>query len=451
MPPSVARPILVGLLLVLPAAFPSGALAAAPWIEWDHATDRAISAPDDTGAAAPRARELSNGEILLVYHHGEALGNCGSRVTLRRSRDGGATWCQTQEIDGPGEKGLWGFSNPDFIELGKGRLMLVSAARGRAEPHASDVFLSECRRSSLRLRFSNDYGATWGPPRMIAAGRGRVWEPSIVRLPGGELQIFYANESPDLQEEGSTQCIESIRSVDGGLSWSAPSLVSEQRNCRNGMPAALALGSGHVVCAQEVVGLATSPWIADTLNGRTRQYHLAQTQYDFGAAPFLARAPDGGTLLAFHSQCRQTAYLKQSPGSWLFSDIFVQHGDAEATHFGPASCPWPTEEGLSGAFFPSMMVLRDGTLVVMASFITVHPDRSISTVIRWIKGRMPPAEARAPAGAGKTAASPLPATKSEPIPASDARLLSTALPHDDPEHRFGPPPGRESGRNSPGN
>ena len=447
MPSPVVRLFLVGLALALPTTRP--ARAADPgtsWVTWDHASEHVISTSNQIGAAAPRARELSNGEVLLVYHYGEILGNCGSRVAVRRSRDGGATWFSTREVDGP-EKGFWGFSNPDFIELGKGRLMLVSAARGRADPRATDTFLSECRHSALRVRFSNDYGATWGAPRMIVAGRGRVWEPSVVRLPGGELQIFYANESPDLQEDGASQCIEVVRSVDGGLSWSAPTLVSEQRNCRPGMPSALVLGNGHVLCGQEVVGLTSSPWLADTLHGRTQDYHLAQNQYDFGAAPFLARAPDGGTLLAFHSQCRQTAYLKQSPGSWLFSDIFVQRGDADAERFGPASCPWPTVDGLAGAFFPSLLVLRDGTLVVMASFITVHPDRSISTVIRWIKGRMTPAEVRP---AGQVAAALPPVRKAEPIPSSDTKLLSTALPRDDPEHKDTPPPARDGGRNRAG-
>ncbi len=372
----------------------NGTTTAGSWVEWDRASDRVISAANDSGAAAPRARQLSNGEILLTYHHGELLGNCGSRVTVRRSRDGGATWFQTQEVDGPGERGFWGFSNPDFIELGHGHLMLVSAARGKADPRSRDGFLSECQHSGLRVRFSENYGASWGPPRMIAAGRGRVWEPSIVRLPGGELEIFYANESPDLEAEGASQCIESIRSVDGGQSWGTPRLVSEQPGCRNGMPTALTLGNGHVVCGQEVVGLATSPWIVDTVHGQARGHHLAQDQYDFGAAPFLARAPDGGTLLAFHSQFSQNLLLKQQPGAWLFSQIYVQRGDAAAEHFGPASCPWPTVAGArSGAFFPSLMVLNDGALVAMASFITVHPDHTITTVIRWIEGRMSTAPA----------------------------------------------------------
>jgi hypothetical protein len=360
---------------------------ATAWVEWDRNTDHVISAPRDGGAASPRAAQLSNGEILLAYHHGEILGNCGSRITLRKSRDGGASWYQTREVDGP-ERGYWGFTNPDFIELGHGRLILVSAARGKADPGSNNWFLAECRRSGLRVRFSDDYGATWGAPRLIAAGRGRVWEPSIVQLPGGELQIFYAIESPALMEDGSSQCIESIRSLDGGQTWSAPDIVSRQAGCRNGMPSALALSNGHVVCAQEVVGIETSPWIADTLGGRTEDYHLAQDQYDFGGAPFLARAKNGGTLLAFHSQCLQAPSFKVLPGAWMFSQVYVQRGDADAGRFGPASCPWPLPTGHAGAFFPSLMTMKDGTLVAMASFITVHPDRTASTVIRWIKGRM---------------------------------------------------------------
>ena len=346
------------------------------------------------------------------------MGNCGSRVTLRKSRDGGATWYQTQEVERPEGKIFWGFSNPDFIELGKGRLMLVSAARGKADPRSRNGFLSECEHSGLRLRFSDNYGVTWGAPRMIAGGQGRIWEPSIVRLSDEELEIFYAIEAPALMAEGSTQCIESIRSLDGGQSWSAPSLISQQPGGRNGVPAPLVLSNGHVVCAQEVVGLATSPWIVDTFHGQARDYWLAQDQYEFGGAPFLTRAPDGSTLLIFHSQCRQASFLKRLPGSWLLSDIFVQRGDPEASHFGPASCPWPTVNGLAGAFFPSLMVMNGRTLVALASFITVHPDHTSSTVVRWIKGRMTTASARS----------------------------SDSSPHDDAEYKYGPPSTKESQR-----
>ena len=375
-------------LLPAQAATPGAETPLAPWITWDHATDHVVSAPGDTGAAYPRARQLSNGEILLAYHAGESVGNFGNRVILRHSRDGGATWYRTQQVDGPGERGYWGFCNPDFIELGGGRLLLVSAARAKAAPFSRDGTLSECQRGGLRVRFSADYGATWGPPRLLAAGRGRLWEPSAVRLPGGEVQIFYACESPLILSGGSSQGIECIRSTDEGRTWTPPVLVAAERGCRNGMPATLALPDGHVLCGQEVVGMATSPWLVDTFQGKVQSFRLAQDRYDFGAAPFLARGPDGGTLLAFHSQVRQTPAFKLLGGSWLFSDVFVQRGDAGARSFGPASSPWPAMADRTGAFFPSLLVLRDGAVVALASFISIQPDNSTRTTIRWIKGRM---------------------------------------------------------------
>ena len=187
---------------------------------------------------------------------------------------------------------------------------------------------------------------------------------------------------------GANQGIECIRSTDDGRTWTNPVLVTAERGCRNGMPATLALANGHVVCGQEVVGMATSPWLVDTLHGRVQSFRLAQDRYDFGAAPFLARGPDGGTLLIFHSQYRQTPAFKGLNGSWLFSDICVQQGDAEARNFGPASNPWPAMEERSGAFFPSLLVLHDGSVAALASFISLRSDGSPRTTIRWIKGRM---------------------------------------------------------------
>ena len=363
--------------------------AAEPWIKWDRASERTVSLPGERGAAYGRARQLANGDLLLTYHHGETLGNCGSRVAVRRSRDGGATWGAARQVEGP-EQGFWGFTNPELCNLGGGRVLLVSAARGQADPADSvGGFLSECRTSGLRLRFSDDGGATWGPPRAVAAGRGRVWEPAVARLPGGGLELFYAIESPALMTDGSSQCIEAVRSADGGRTWGAPRLVARRAGCRMGMPAPLVLDGGRVLCGYEAVGAQGSPFIVDATGGRGGGgAALVQDRYGFGGGPFLARAPDGGTLLVFHSQCRQTPYLRQQPGSWLFSDIFVQRGDARASSFGPASCPWPTENRLAGAYFPSVVALADGGLGVLASFISVGADGRADTSVRWIKGRL---------------------------------------------------------------
>ncbi|MDQ3624999.1 MAG: glycoside hydrolase, partial [Verrucomicrobiota bacterium] len=230
---------LLALLALLPfwgAPFTTdGKEGSSTEVQWDASTDRVVSHTDKS-AAYPRAKRLSNGEILLGYHHGGGLGEWGTWVTLRLSRDGGASWYATRDLERPEGEAFYGFSNVDFVELGGGRVLLVTAGRGKPVP-GQPVFLSECERSELRLRFSTDHGATWGDPIGLVRGRGRIWEPAIVRLPAGELEIYYAIEAPDLRRDGGLdQRIELVRSDDDGKTWSAPAQVSHHAGCRNGMP-----------------------------------------------------------------------------------------------------------------------------------------------------------------------------------------------------------------------
>ena len=63
------------IALALTAFSPVTALTA-DWITWDRATDRVVS-HTDKAAAYPRARRLSNGEVLLGYHHSGGAGEYG--------------------------------------------------------------------------------------------------------------------------------------------------------------------------------------------------------------------------------------------------------------------------------------------------------------------------------------------------------------------------------------
>ena len=359
------------------------------WIAWDRATDRVVS-HTDKAAAYPRARRLSNGDILLGYHHGGGQGEYGTSVTLRRSRDGGKTWTETRDVEGPEDPQFWGFSNVDFIELGSdGEMLFVSAARGKAEP-GRDVFLSECERSELRLRFSSDYGVTWGKPIAVARGRGRVWEPSLVQLPGGELEVYYACEAPDLRRNGrQDQRIEVVRSLDRGQTWTQPEEVSEHPGMRNGMPAAIVLANGKVACAQEMVRDKVSPWISFTLRGKRVEETVAQRTYDFGAAPAMLRAPDDSVLLAFHSGYKRPPAPAGAPVPWMFTSVWVQRGNAVAKDFGPGTQPWPKLDDRTGMFFPSLFLKDPDTVVALASCINQPGDpSSTSTSVRWIEGKL---------------------------------------------------------------
>lgn len=367
--------------------------ANADWIAWDRASDRAVS-HTDKAAAYPRGRKLSNGDILLGYHHGGGAGEYGTWVTLRRSRDGGKTWVDTRDIEGPEDPMFWGFSNIDFVEVNdRGAMLLVTAARGKALP-GKDVFLSECERSELRLRSSQDFGATWSAPVSLARGRGRVWEPSFAQLPTGELQIYYACEAADLRVNGrQNQRIEVVRSLDGGRNWTAPTEVSQHPGMRNGMPAAVALANGQVACAQEMVGDKVSPWITFTLRGKPIGENVAQRSRGFGAAPALLRAPDDRILLAFHSGFERPPAPAGAPVSWMFTNVWVQRGNTEGKDFGADSRPWPDLDGRSGLFFPSLFMKDANTVVVLASHITQPGDGSTTrTSVRWIEGKILPSD-----------------------------------------------------------
>lgn len=379
----------VPLFIALAIALFQTSATAAEWITWDPATDRVVS-HTDKAAAYPRARRLSNGDILLGYHHGGGAGEYGESVTLRRSRDGGKTWVDTRDIEGPEEPQFWGFSNVDFIELSNdGEMLFVTAARGKAEP-GKNVFLSECERSELRLRFSRDYGATWGEPVSVARGRGRLWEPSLVQLPGGELEIYYACEAPDLRKNGrQDQRIEVVRSLDRGRTWTEPTEVSQHPGMRNGMPAAIVLANGMVACAQEMVRDKVSPWISFTVQGKRVEEILAQRKYDFGAAPALLRLPDDRVLLAFHSGFERPRAPEDAPVPWMFTSVWIQPGNAEAKDFGAGSQPWPNLDDRSGMFFPSLFMKDADTVVALASCITQPGDvASTRTSVRWIEGKL---------------------------------------------------------------
>jgi hypothetical protein len=374
------------ILATVPFRFHAG--AAEPGITWDPATDRIVSHTDEA-AAYPRARRLSNGDILLGYHHGGGQGEYGTWVTLRRSRDGGKSWLDARDIEKPEEPRFWGFSNVDFIELGGGEMIFVTAARGMAEK-GKDTFLSECERSELRLRFSRDLGATWSAPTAVARGRGRVWEPSLVRLPGGELEVYYACEAPDLRRGGRLdQRIEVVRSLDRGRTWTQPAEVSQHPGARNGMPAAIVLANGRVAVAQEMVGEKISPWISFTLRGKRIEETAPQRAYEFGAAPAMLRAPDDTVLLAFHSGFQKPPAPAGAPVPWMFTNVWVQRGNAEAKDFGTASQPWPVLDDRTGLYFPSLFMKDAETVVALASCIKQPGDAKTSrTSIRWIEGKL---------------------------------------------------------------
>ena len=63
----------------------------------------------------------------------------------------------------------------------------------------------------------------------------------MLELPDGTVQIYFADETPYWKRGSKWQNISVIESTDGGDSWSAPRIVSQNGNSRDGMPVVMLL------------------------------------------------------------------------------------------------------------------------------------------------------------------------------------------------------------------
>jgi len=105
---------------------------------------------------------------------------------------------------------------------------------------------------------SVDGGHTWTKPSVVhQAGNDfgdGCWEPSFLQLPSGELQLYFANEGPYTRSD--EQEISYLVSKDGARTWGAVHTLAFRRGSRDGMPVPLLLEGGEVVVAIEDNGLS---------------------------------------------------------------------------------------------------------------------------------------------------------------------------------------------------
>lgn len=131
------------------------------------------------GADEPTIAELSSGAILMM------LRTVDGYLWISQSKDRGETWS-------PAEKtGLTATpTSANLIHLRDGRLVLTHDEN----PHY---------RTPLTLRISNDDGATWGEPLVLAETfipdkKDPIWSaqvtyPSAAELPDGSIAVVWAN------------------------------------------------------------------------------------------------------------------------------------------------------------------------------------------------------------------------------------------------------------------
>lgn len=345
-------------------------------IVWSPAA-RKIS-HDLYNAVYGRIQRLDAHTLLLTYHCGGIKDPAGN-IALRRSEDNGQTWGKTQIIMTSRAPGYYGFSNPQILVMKNGWLILAFTGKGKPDDNLHD---------NLQIRISKDGGRNWGGPRIVTTGRS--WEPAMVQLPDGDIELFYSSEAKWWPGNDVQQDILMIHSTDNGSSWTSPMEVAYLPGKRDGMPTPLLLNDNKgIVFSIESVKNAKSPFIiwsstaakwnyTDLPSVANKRRWLAISDQYFGGAPYIVQLPRGETLLSFQAKAgRQVKNVKKNT-------MLVYRGDNMAKNFTRINDPWPNLPIDEGAYYSSLFV-KDASTIVL---VTTHNNAKGISEIWWKEGKI---------------------------------------------------------------
>lgn len=329
-------------------------------ITWDNTSARKIS-HDVYFAEYGRIHRINSTTLLLTYHCGGTT-DTWNNIALRRSTDNGVTWSDAQIVMADNVSGYYGFSDPDILVMQNGWLMLAFVGRGNPDDNAHD---------NVEIRISKDNGASWGASQIIATGRS--WEPGMVQLPDGDIEMFYSSEAKWWPGSNPQQDILFIHSKDNGATWSSPTEVAYATGARDGMPVPLLLNNNKgIVFSIESVNSSKSPWLVwSSLDARWNyagngtfqngRRWLGTNDNVFGGAPFVTQLSTGETLLSF-----QDAGGRNIGSDWKKSTMLVYTGNSIAQNFSRINDPWPNLPTSEGAYYSSLF-LKDANTVVLVT------------------------------------------------------------------------------------
>lgn len=351
-------------------------------IIWDTVTLKRI-APPDSAAFYPRMIQLMNGYLLVVY------ATNGNVVSLR-STDGGRNWMSPELI--AARKDQVNMDTPDLLQLIDGSVIICYSSRPqgalRGNPDSSKKF-------DVRIQKSTDNGISWKEEKILyEAGstfKDGCWEPSMLQLPSGEIQLFFSDEG--IYTTSNEQNISMLRSNDNGSNWSAkPRIISFRKGSRDGMPVPIWVKKEKkiVITIEDPGNKNFKPYtIRSSTNGqwqkiiegndKERMYALAIPIQDsiYAGAPYLRQLSTGETILSYQStEGRQ----RNKDNNAIMR---VATGDHEAKKFDHVTIPFPMPEGYH-ALWNSLCVLKGDTIVALTSTNGYSRDRSEIWMIKGV-------------------------------------------------------------------
>mgnify|MGYP002624620179 CR=1 FL=1 len=167
-----------------------------------------VTAQAQRKAIYPRIKKLRDGKYIMTYQGGRL----GPRIFCSLSDDL-IHWSRPKMLLEPGwievggQKDLELYSTMDMAVMPDGQILAVCSFRARK-------LYSRGIGCGLVLMRSHDGGLSWSSPEKIYDGAN--WEPYILRLPDGSLQIYFTDTTPSIKSSGTSV----ITSYDGGKTWS---------------------------------------------------------------------------------------------------------------------------------------------------------------------------------------------------------------------------------------
>ena len=202
-----------------------------------------------------RVHRLNDGRLMCCY------GNTWNSYA-RFSSDNGRSWSAAKTVvPWTGEKTgtCVRMDNPEFVQLSStnpyksGRIIYAVNERVNTAVTTEEGNTSYKPEYPFHISItvSDDNGESWSPLKRLysSSSRNGCYEPFVLELPDGRVQIYFADESP----YSGYQNISVMESGDGGDTWSDKRIACYSYNLRDGMPTATILGD-NIYLAIEYIG-----------------------------------------------------------------------------------------------------------------------------------------------------------------------------------------------------
>lgn len=361
-------------------------------IVWDstHKLTR-ISSKNLTAAEYPRICRIDENTLLLTYHGGTPKDHWVNSY-YRLSYDNGATW-EPQVMIFDKSKSFLGSAyfricNPQATLLDNGWVILSATANG--EPESNENCKTICVISKDKCR-------TWSDP--VVVGRGRSWEPHVVQLPGGELEILFSSEKAwwkNKSERFLDQEIVCARSTDRGLTWTSLKRASYLKGGRDGMavPIVMQGNKGVLFAIESPTGRAhpsivhrnlTEEWSQTPWNRIDNAHRWASGLNVGGGAPYSVQLPTGEIVMLCHTNQAGVAWQTNRPQVQLTDN--TGHHPCYTTSPCTTGCPLASNEG---AYYNSLFLKDPEHIWLVVTRAAYDGWTRGGSSIEYMEGRIVP-------------------------------------------------------------